>query len=1004
VAGNPDWVAIGILAALAGGGSCRQGPEPAALFADAEGLRARHEKAASLQAIAKYREAQAAWARGGDAGRAARAGERIGATFSELGTPRDALQAYQRALELARQSADRRLESEILTGLGLAQSLLAEGEKASEEARGQCAAALGLAREIGAGREEAKALSCLGEVAYDRQQPEQALALYREAERLWERLGDRPGRAENLRLQGAVHSDLSDLDAAEGCYRRALSLWTSPADRRERAIALVLEARLKERRGEYQQALNEYESALALLEPVGDALWQVGATTGIADVFLAMGQPGPSLEPRERALHLLEAAGIENYLVDVLIALGETHLALGQDAEALRRFERARHLAEELEIDRWKAYALRYIGVIQLFRRAPERALDSLESSLEEQQSIDDDRLRARTLADVGEAHALMGRHDVAVGDFEGALALARVARDRVARARAFFGLARSSAGLNDLDAARRYVERSLAVTESLRSEVDNRELRASYAASVYPYNEFLVDVLMQLHRRRPREGLAAAALEACERGRARSLLESLKEAGVDLRQGIDPDLLKRAQALDRAFTDWGERQQRLGRARGGEAAALAEEYRDLEQRYDQIQAQIRSRSPRYAALAQPRPLRLPEVQKEVLDPDTLLLEYALGEERSYLWAVSSRDHVSYELPPRAEIEGAAQRVHERLTARLTATGRDRRQDIERADAEYWGEASRLSDTLLGPVAKRMAGRRILVVADGALQYVPFPALPVPGRSGEPVPMVVEHEIVSLPSASVLAVLRRETRDRTPPAKVVAVLADPVFEADDPRLRAVGGATPPTGSGDRAARGDAARGYPRLAATRQEADAIVAMAPRGTALRAVDFAASRATAMSPDLARYRIVHFATHGVLDNENPGLSGVVLSLFGERGQAQDGVLRLHDIYGLHLPAELVVLSACNTALGRPVRGEGLVGVVRGFMYAGARRVVASLWKVDDDATGEMMRRFYRGMLQEGRSPAAALREAQVSLWRQDRWRPPYYWAAFVLQGEWR
>jgi CHAT domain-containing protein len=290
-----------------------------------------------------------------------------------------------------------------------------------------------------------------------------------------------------------------------------------------------------------------------------------------------------------------------------------------------------------------------------------------------------------------------------------------------------------------------------------------------------------------------------------------------------------------------------------------------------------------------------------------------------------------------------------------------------------------------------------MAGKRILVVADGALQYVPFAALPVPGRSGEPVPMVAEHEIVSLPSASVLAVLRRETRNRTPPGKVVAVLADPVFEADDPRLRAVSDERRPTAP-------PAGPGYPRLAATRQEADAIVAMAPEGMAFRAVDFAASRATAMSPDLARYRIVHFATHGLLDNENPGLSGVILSTFGERGQAQDGVLRLHDIYGLRLPAELVVLSACNTALGKPVRGEGLVGVVRGFMYAGAKRVVASLWKVDDDATGEMMRRFYRGLLREGRSPAAALREAQVSLWRQDRWRPPYYWAAFVLQGEWR
>jgi CHAT domain-containing protein len=386
-----------------------------------------------------------------------------------------------------------------------------------------------------------------------------------------------------------------------------------------------------------------------------------------------------------------------------------------------------------------------------------------------------------------------------------------------------------------------------------------------------------------------------------------------------------------------------------------------------------------------------------------VLDAETLLLEYALGDERSYLWAVWKEDHASCELPPRAEIEGAAQRLYERLTARLRASGPppDRRRQVEEADAEYWQEAARLSDTLLGPVAKRLAGRRILVVADGALQYLPFAALPVPLRKGPPVPLAVEHEVVSLPSASVLAVLRRETEGRTPPAKAVAVLADPVFEADDPRLPGSAGRTETRGlDPSRSGR----PGYPRLAATRQEADTIVAMVPPGMARRAVDFEASRATAMSPDLAHYRIVHFATHGILDNENPGLSGVILSLFGERGEAQDGVLRLHDVYGLRLPAELVVLSACNTALGRPMRGEGLVGIVRGFMYAGAKRVVASLWKVDDDATGEMMRRLYRGMLEEGLSPAAALREAQVGLWQQDRWRSPYYWAAFVVQGEWR
>jgi CHAT domain-containing protein len=282
--------------------------------------------------------------------------------------------------------------------------------------------------------------------------------------------------------------------------------------------------------------------------------------------------------------------------------------------------------------------------------------------------------------------------------------------------------------------------------------------------------------------------------------------------------------------------------------------------------------------------------------------------------------------------------------------------------------------------------------------------------------------MLVEHEIIHLPSASVLALLRRETAQRPTPGKAVAVLADPVFELDDPRLRAGNAArqrgrqtSEPDGRAtadnrmDRTLRDlgfmrDGTLAVPRLASTRREADSIVSVAPAGQALKKIDFDASRAAAMSPELAQYRIVHFATHGVFDDENPGLSGVILSLFDERGRPQDGFLRLHDIYGLDLPAELVVLSACNTALGRQVRGEGLMGMVRGFLYAGAKRVVASLWKVDDEATEELMSRFYKEMLEQNRSAAAALRQAQLAMWRQNRWQPPFHWAAFVLQGEWQ
>src|SRR6266496_2573465 len=167
--------------------------------------------------------------------------------------------------------------------------------------------------------------------------------------------------------------------------------------------------------------------------------------------------------------------------------------------------------------------------------------------------------------------------------------------------------------------------------------------------------------------------------------------------------------------------------------------------------------------------------------------------------------------------------------------------------------------------------------------------------------------------------------------------------------------------------------------------------------------RALDFAANRTTAMGAEVSKYRFVHFATHGFLNSRHPELSGIVLSLVDQEGRAQDGFLRAHEIYNLKLPADLVVLSGCRTGLGKEIKGEGLVGLTRAFMYAGAARVMVSLWDVNDEATAELMKRFYGGLLGRNKlSPAAALRAAQVSMASDKRWSSPYYWAAFTLQGE--
>jgi CHAT domain-containing protein len=665
--------------------------------------------------------------------------------------------------------------------------------------------------------------------------------------------------------------------------------------------------------------------------------------------------------------------------------------------------------------------------------------LECFNQALSVVQALNDHGGERFTLLLIGEFYSRWGDDQKALAYYGRALTLIRAGDgwEPVIR----YGIARGERAQGNLAEAQSQIEAALAILESVRSKIASQQLRASYLASNRDFYEFYVDLLMRLHQRQPSDGHDAAAIEAGERARARSLLETLVEARADIRQGVDASLLERERNLQQRLNAKAERLTQLlsGKHTEEQAVAAKKEVEDLLTQYQEVQAQIRYTSPRYAALTQPQPLGLKEIQQQVLDDDTLLLEYALGEERSFLWAVTPTSISSFELPKRAEIETVARRVYDLMKVSNI-----------RADKEQTEMRTALSRMLLGPVAGQLGKKRLLIVADGALQFVPFAALPKPVNSGQwtvdskrkvgncslttdHCPLILDHEIVSLPSASVLAVLRREVAGRQPAAKLAAVLADPVFEKNDPRVKArdarrkTQDARPKTSDSKkepaatdanpqsairnpqpdtltRSARQVGLNGFRRLAQSRREADALVALTPAGQSLKAVDFDASKPVALSKALSQYRIVHFATHGLVNSEHPELSGLVLSLVNEQGEAQDGFLRLHDIYNLGLGADLVVLSACQTALGKEIKGEGLVGLTRGFMYAGATGVAASLWDVSDLGGARLMKRFYEGLLKKGLKPAAALRAAQLSLWKEARWKPAYYWAGFLFQGEWK
>jgi CHAT domain-containing protein len=677
----------------------------------------------------------------------------------------------------------------------------------------------------------------------------------------------------------------------------------------------------------------------------------------------------------KEALALYKALGDRYSEGLTLINIGTAYINLKDWLKALEYFNLALPIARAADDRRWtEAMVLTSIGRAENALGNSPEALQYLNEALALHKSLHNRIWESYTLADLGVAYDSLGQPEKALDYFNQALTLTRDIAHYNGQAGSLLRIARLERDRGNLSEARKRIEMALEINESLRARVVNQESRTSFSASRRDFYEFYVDLLMRLDQK-------AEALQANERARARGLLETLTESRVDIRQGVDAQLLERERALQQQIND-----EELRRVRG---EVVEKRINQLLADYNAVQAEIRVRSPRYAALTHPVPLTLQDIQQRVLDDRTMLLEYALGQEKSYLWVVTQSELKSFVLPKRSVIEVAARRVYDLL---LVSNKTQARRPAELALAE-------LGRMILGPAASLLTKERIVIVADGALEYVPFAAL---SSDSAYQPLIARHEVVSLPSASVLDVLRREDRQRAPEA--LAVLADAVFQSDDSRLKAHASSGAAQSDLMRLAADAGAVNFSRLPFSRREAEAIVAKAGAPRSLMALDFTASRDTVFNTKLDQYRIIHFATHALLNGQHPALSGIVLSLYDEQGRPIDGFVRAHEIYNLKLNADLVVLSACRTALGSEIKGEGLVGLTRGFMYAGTPSVVASLWDVRDEATAELMSRFYEKIFKDRLQPAAALRAAQLSMWKERRWSTPYYWAGFILQGEWR
>jgi len=816
--------------------------------------------------------------------------------------------------------------------------------------------------------------------------------------------GDAPSfESEALLRLGKVHRELGEAAEAEEAYRRALPLLESSGRWHRSAIALDHIGRALLARGEVAAARTSFERALELRRLLGSREGEMITLNNLGLVCQRLGAIEEARGHHRQALEIARGVGDPFFEAEALRHLGNFHEALGSIDRAIDAFAEAEAIFERLGDGQGRAEALDRLGQLEADRGDDAKALELLERALALHREMGNEFGRAFSLANISWIHRQRGELGAAAEGYSEALEIferlgepragadvlrnlaavaaaerrpgdARELLDRALQIHRRLGDPAAQAGVlraraelarsqGELAPARAEIARALELVETLRTRTSSPALRTSYLAELEDFYDAQVDILMASHRRDGEAGWDEQAFEISERGRARTLLEELHsgpargESGLsgerrgrekELRAELDAAAARRRDLLD----DW--------RADEEVLRGLDRRLREFTSELDALQAEARRGDPRWAAGA--RPLDLDRVRREVLDSGSQLLAFDLGPERSYLFHLTREKLDTFELPPAAEIEALARRAHHFLE-------RSHRRESAAAARRAFCELAR---ALFEPLPGGLGDERLLVMAEGALWAVPFAALPEPGAKGgcEAAPMLERREVVLLPSASAIAALRRRERE----GRGMALLADPEFPE---------------------------AGLPRLSFSRVEAGAILDAAPEGENLLALGGEASKELVVSGRLADYRVLHFATHGLLDTEHPELSALALSAASGPGEA---FLYAHEIHELDLSSELVVLSACRTALGREARGEGILGLPRAFLSAGAKAVVVSLWKVDDRATAELMGHFYRAIFEDGERPAAALRRAQLEVRADPRFAAPYYWAAFTHQGEWR
>jgi len=784
---------------------------------------------------------------------------------------------------------------------------------------------------------------------------------------------------------GWAYEVLADTGNTEQVLNRALSLSLYLNHGRITAEVKNNLGRLKYKTGDLQTALDYLNESLDYFTNISaDELWAAHVRHAKALVHRASGNTGRAKLELQEALRLRTIERDPIGRAATMLELAELGLVDGQVNGILQTVEDALSLLGEGQANPLRqASAHDLAGRTYLAASQNEAALQHHDRAIDIFSVAGDIRGEAVARANRALTHHAMGLGLEVDTGLRVALSLAEQVEDRLLQFRIMTDQGRIFFENDYYERAKQKANAALWISETLRGEIVDPILLRDFASTQREAYDVLINAELGLER--PEQAWMAADF-----ARARRFADMLRQSVADLSLLTPEEQTRHESLLHMRAARADERSALLSKR---ESADTEEEIRRVRTELAAIIDEIEHiQAKGWQRREQPEELlTLSEIQSALSDHD-LILEYYFGDLGSGVWRITASD-ITYQSIPPLDV----------ILPSINSTVDSIRRFSPVLNTSLMG----LSKTLLS-IAANVEGdpTHIIVVPDGALYYLPFSILLDPKYDYRE-PIVDTRDVSYMPSLAALLELRARNKNR---GSGLAIIADPVFEADDPRLgklradRKSMSAFRLEGelkrSAERAGRGS----FPRLPGTRDESNVIRAAAQELKVRTIRDTDANIDLVLSGELDQYHILHFATHGILDPEEPALSGLVLSGVAPDGTSRSQFLRSQDIVALNLRADLVVLSGCDTGLGLLVRGEGLHSLSRAFFYAGARQVVSSLWQVPDKATAQLMGHFYTEMLQNGRTPAAALRLAKLAVRSDRRWRDPYYWAAFIMQGDWR